>query len=1176
MNTNYFQALNTPLLNGVNLIEASAGTGKTYTLAMLVLRFVVEQNLPIEKILVVTFTKAATEELKERVRLRLADAKRALKHIPPSPPSKGGGNKLFDWLDALPIENNEIERRLQIALLTIDQASIFTIHSFCQKVLREHALESGQLFNAELTDDLAQITQSCADDFWRKQLYKRCAKEAAILTADYKTPDELLESVKRIGHHVTIYPTELETVDDLLAKLKLFSQAALVELNRCAASFQQAFSEGKFKKDIDKNFIAVQSWLNGDSAHIKASQLDFLTSHGIFSAINGTKIRKTKQGDFVSELGINTTVFDKLKITFDQCGVMLRRELVETLRREIDQRLLQRNALTFDHLIIRLDEALRGENKSEQLVTELRARFSVALIDEFQDTDDSQWFIFKTLFAAQSQYLYLIGDPKQAIYKFRGADIYSYLDAKNSASKSFTLAHNWRSHPHLVQAVNQLFQRDNAFLIEELEFHEVEAANFHEKGAIYFENHPLPPLMFWDLVPPDDKEFWSTTQRSIVEEQLRFAVVEEILKLLQTNYFLIKNNEGTDLKPKNIAILVRTNKQAKAFQTALRDAGIPSVLNSTESVFTTAEAKDLHTILNAVANPTDIEALKHALTLNWFASIPHGQAFYKIINDENALDSWLAKFLNYHEQWQKTGLMAMMHTFLAAENVTSQLAKTHLAERELTNIHHLLELLQEAALAEHLSPQKTLDWLRISITNALDKKNNSSDTQQLRLESDEDAVTIVTMHRSKGLEYDIVFCPSLWLNNHLQQDDIAECHIDGKMSVDLGSMNFEKHRELALEEQRAEDARMFYVAVTRAKYRCYLAWADVRTKEAVNNSAMAHLFHFAEKDAAAQQNTFADLKRTLPDCFDYECLFEREKPQGHYSPEIKKDIFHHQTRHRDLRFSPWQMSSYTALSALSRTFTPDLPEDKAQENATFSPIEKGDGGDFELPRGAHTGNVVHDLLETFSFVDLANGVDISTARDKACSRYGLKVARPEVLNELLQNVVQTPLSNDTNFCLMNLPEADCLKEMPFYLATQKINTDEINRILADEPSYQTLDSKMINGYLTGFIDLICVYKNRYYVMDYKTNYLPDYSPETLLESMREHNYGLQYWLYCVVLHRYLESRLKGYDIEQHFGGVRYLFVRGIQPDLPLSGVYQAKPASEKLIALANLFEGAKP
>lgn len=214
---------------------------------------------------------------------------------------------------------------------------------------------------------------------------------------------------------------------------------------------------------------------------------------------------------------------------------------------------------------------------------------------------------------------------------------------------------------------------------------------------------------------------------------------------------------------------------------------------------------------------------------------------------------------------------------------------------------------------------------------------------------------------------------------------------------------------------------------------------------------------------------------------------------------------------------------------------------------------------------------MHDLLEVFDFDSLANGVDISTARDKACLRYGLKVARPEIIGELLQSVVQTPLSNDVNFCLMNLPESAILKEMPFYLATKKINTNEINRILANEPSFQSLDSKTINGYLTGFIDLICEYENQFYIIDYKSNYLPDYSRATMLEGMREHNYGLQYWLYCVVLHRYLENRLPNYNIETHFGGVRYLFLRGMEMNVALSGIFETKPASDKLIALANLF-----
>jgi exodeoxyribonuclease V beta subunit len=480
MKTIFFDAFSTPLSSGVNLIEASAGTGKTYTLAMLVLRFIVEKNLPLEKILVVTFTKAATEELRERVRLRLFEAKQAL---------KSENSPLFDWLNSLPIENSEIEHRLQIALLSIDQASIFTIHSFCQKVLREHALESGQLFNAQLTDDLVQITQSCADDFWRKQIYLRSASDAAILTIDYQTPDALLESVNKIGHHVKIYPTESKNLDALLQKLNLVKIAACEEFNRCREKFERVLDH--FNKGADEKFLAMSKWLNNETAQIDKNTLEFLTTDGILNALNKKKVSAKNQPIFFAELDLNLEIFDQLARLFSECSLMLRWHLLDTLRREIDQRLLQRNALTFDHLIIRLDEALRGENKSEQLVSQLRERFSVALIDEFQDTDSSQWFIFKTLFAAQSQFLYLIGDPKQAIYKFRGADIYSYLDAKRSANAAFTLAQNWRSHPLLVQAVNRLFARDNAFLIAELEFNAVEAANTPENGEIYFENAPV-------------------------------------------------------------------------------------------------------------------------------------------------------------------------------------------------------------------------------------------------------------------------------------------------------------------------------------------------------------------------------------------------------------------------------------------------------------------------------------------------------------------------------------------------------------------------------------------------------------------------------------------------------------------------------------------------------------
>jgi exodeoxyribonuclease V beta subunit len=263
------------------------------------------------------------------------------------------------------------------------------------------------------------------------------------------------------------------------------------------------------------------------------------------------------------------------------------------------------------------------------------------------------------------------------------------------------------------------------------------------------------------------------------------------------------------------------------------------------------------------------------------------------------------------------------------------------------------------------------------------------------------------------------------------------------------------------------------------------------------------------------------------------------------------------------------MSSYTALSALSEHDAPELPEDKAREQGEIliprATLE-------ELPKGAHTGNVVHDLLENHAFSDLAQRKDISIDRDKACLRYSLKLDRPEMIDELLEKVVKTPLSDDdADFCLMNLSERHCLKEMPFYLAMQEMNAQHINKILQNTPAYQALSSKALCGYLTGFIDLICEYRGRYYVMDYKTNFLNDYDPANLTLAMREHNYGLQYWLYTVVLHRYLQNRLPNYNYEQHFGGVRYLFVRGMSPDVLMSGVYQDKPDLPSITALSALF-----
>ncbi|MGR9115711.1 MAG: exodeoxyribonuclease V subunit beta [Gammaproteobacteria bacterium] len=1162
-----FNPFRTGLRKGINLIEASAGTGKTYAIAMLVLRFIVEQEMSIEQLLVVTFTKAATEELKDRIRSRLVEARQTLT----------GYNKEADpnvslWLEGLAIDPALIKRRLDLALLDIDQAGIFTIHGFCQRVLKEHALESGQLFDSELTGDIVEIKQACADDFWRTEVYRRSPWEASLLTSEYKTPDELLASIDSVADSIDVFPA-FTGLDEQLANLRRLMESAKTKLEVVAETLQVRFPEGTFKKTycdaFERALPALRAWMDGDSIDAPdAEAFCLFTNQGLNDALNGNKFRKTKErssedrkAEYLAGLALETAPFDKLAKAFKDIGLVFRRALLEALRHDLDRRMQRLNVLSFDDLIMRLAQALQSD-QSALLIDAMQQRFQAALIDEFQDTDQNQWFIFSALFSSDSQFLYLIGDPKQAIYKFRGADIFSYLDAQNQAQHHFTLAKNWRSHPHLVAAVNDLFRRDQAFLLEALKFHRVEPGKTEADGCLINKGRPEPPMQLWQLTE-SESGFWTAGKAA---DAILTAVVNEIVQLLNGGFSIRHKQDEAGLKPKDIAILVRTNTQAREYQAALREAGVPSVLNSTESVFATPEATALYVVLQAVAHPGDMALLKQALALDWFGL--DGQTLYQTLNQETVLDAWMSRFLNYYQDWQSKGLMTMMLHLMAGEGIRTQLSKSNLAERQLTNLHHLVELLQQAAKDEHLGINKTLEWLRSAIVKAVEEYG-SAEEQQLRLESDDEAVKIVTMHRSKGLEYPVVFCPFLWQRSGRlsYEQKLIVCHEQGRMVADLGSPDFERRREQAIKEELAEDLRLFYVAVTRAKYRCYVAWADVRTKEAPNRSALAWLLEFADKDFEGQRKILQGFAVNSP-AFGYRLLDASWQISELYRKPAPAVQLKARKRQRAL-YTTWQMSSYTALSALSQHDAPELPEDKAQETVALEAATEAG-----LPKGAQTGNAVHDLLEHIDFRVLAEGGDISAQRDQSCLRYGVKLEQPEMLDQLLRAVVSTPLdAEDPHFCLMNLKRAQCLKEMPFYLVMQPMNAAGINDILSNTSAFQPLTSKQMQGYLTGFIDLVCEYNGRYYVMDYKTNALPDYRPETLTEAMREHNYGLQYWLYTVVLHLYLQKRLDHYDYELHFGGVRYLFVRGMRPAMAMSGVYEDRPDLGRIEALSELFNG---
>ena len=1188
MTHSFFDPIKTPLQNGINLIEASAGTGKTYAIAMLVVRFVVEQGVDIKKLLVVTYTKAATEELKERIRARLSDAQAVLlgatEQIDPL---------MLAWFDSLSLDQALIKSRLELALLDIDQAGIFTIHGFCQRVLHEHALESGELFDSELTGEVATIKQACADDFWRLNVYPRPNWEAALLTEHFANPDALLASVSGINPQTRVFPDTL-SLEQLLIAFRAHCTEALHQLPTLSRQLRSFIADGTFKGSFSDTFEAkcqqLSVWLALLQMHTDTAlpdecallpDFEFLTLRAVKEGLNGNKFRATKtqtgeqrKQDYLNQADLDFSAFDTLAIAYQQIGLAFRRALLDYLARHLDQQMQFLNVLSFDDLINRLAEALSSGN-ADFLKTELQQKFLVALIDEFQDTDQQQWYIFSQLFAHDSHSLYLIGDPKQAIYKFRGADIYSYFEAQQQAKHHYTLGYNWRSHPCLVNATNRLFARAQPFLFEQLNFTPVQPGLSEQDGYLAFEDQKLAPLQLWQLAESDAANGYWTRGKAATE--IRLATVNEILRLLKEPYQLHSKIEPRALQPRDIAILVRTNQQARDFQQCLREAGIPAVLNSTESVFSSPEALDLYRLLQAIANPGDLNLLKQALTLRWFAL--NGQQLYQTFNDETMLDSWIFRFQEYHQSWQNKGFMAMMKQLISAEKIAVQLSKSRLAERQLTNLQHLLELVQLAILNEHLGIHKALDWLRSSIIKAQQHKN-SAEEQQLRLESDEDSVKIVTLHRSKGLEYPIVFCPTLWQRGDFIESErhVLHFHQEAQMLADIGSPDFERHRAQALEEELAEDLRIFYVAVTRAKYRCYLAWADVRTKDKPNASAMAYLFEFSEADFAQQQQSLQALATEQPDAFTYEQLARNQAITDQLQNLETTETLSARQRKRNL-YTSWQMSSYTALSALSLADAPELPEDKVNESIDMEVLEDlmeatEDLPSDALPRGIKTGNVIHTLLEKLEFTQCSDPGKIAPVLENTCRKFGLNLNDPYLITQLLSRIVETPLSaDDPQFRLQNIDPSHSLKEMPFYLSMQALDAAQINQILEECPAFKPLTAKQMRGYLTGFIDLVCQYNDRYYVIDYKTNSLPDYRPESLTHAMREHNYGLQYWLYSVVLHRYLEQRLPGYRYAKHFGGVRYLFVRGMQPEQLGFGIYEDFPQFETLQRLTALFGG---
>ena len=1186
-------------LAGTHLIEASAGTGKTYAITGLFLRLLLEGNLAVPEILVVTFTEAATAELKDRIRTRLRQAARAF--------AEGGNEDAF---------LNELMRRqgdrargaaaIGEALRAFDLAAISTIHGFCLRMLRENAFESGSLFDSELLPDQGCLTREVVEDFWRTRVAGASALFVSYVLDKGTTPDGLVSllGTRVTQPHLTILPDQevRDSAREESEYLECYREVrdawpgARAEVERLLVACE-GLNRSKYRTG------AIPLWLSRMDEYVERGERDgslfvefrkFTTRELEGSVKRGFAPPAHSFFVLCQRLQDAQAGLDEL---FRRRLVGLKAELFRHVRRELTRRKVERNVVSFDDLLVRLHQALEARG-GVALARAMRGRLKAALIDEFQDTDPVQYAIFRRVFGTGECPLFLIGDPKQAIYGFRGADLFAYLTASSQVESRHTLGENWRSEPGLITAVNTLFARpDRPFVFEEISFHPARPAPARGPDPLRIEGGSGPALHLWflkaGLGQGSDKPLTKGTAREVLPRAVA-AEISRLLRLGRSGKALI----GTrPLGEGDMAVLVRRNLEARLVQEALSELHIASVLYSTGNLFDSHEALEVERLLRGIAEPNSSGLLKAALATDLLGV--KGEELERLLADEDAWERWIVGFRGFHDLWDEQGFIVMIRRLLAGQEVLPRLMSLPGGERRNTNLLHLMEALHRAAVDQKLGMGGVLKWL----AQQRDPTTPRLEEHQLRMESDERAVKLVTVHKSKGLEYPVVVCPFAWDGSRIRDrgEPLAFHGPDAGLTLDIGSDHRETHRLMAEREVLAENLRLLYVALTRARNRCYLIWGRFREGE---TSAPAYLFHGGrwapgehEVEALAarlgemgDQAMLSDLRVLQQAGAGAVALTEVAEVSPEEAPPLPVEPVELASRKRTVQVErQWRVASFSALvfaqphraelADRDQGTMPELPDvmDPFQAEAGKETLDR-----FAFPGGARSGTLLHDILENLDFSG-KEGPALGELVAAKLEEYAFEPAWRDSLCSMFARNLAAPLLPDRpDLSLSRIERRDRLNELEFYFPLQQISPAILRRVFAAHggpevpgsmPEHlERLKFAPVRGYMKGFMDLVFRFDGRFYLVDWKSNLLgdrpEDYRVEALASVMAERFYVLQYHLYTVALDQYLRLRLPAYDYDEHFGGVFYIFLRGVDPDLgPEYGIFRDRPAGELVEAL---------
>lgn len=1197
-------------LSGVNLIEASAGTGKTWTICGLYLRLLLERGFSVEEILVVTFTNAATAELRERIRARIYDL---LEHLRGSPWKQADPficRLSADLTGRLQLEPRQIMVRLELALHSFDEAAILTIHGFCQRALADNPFAAGLPMHTELLESDRSLVMETVYDFWRRHAAGESTPELArFIVAEGDSPEKyarLLERhlAKPLARH--IWPSDVLEPPQAASLLHDAYAAVrahwLIHKEHISTLMHAALSQ--LHGQVYKAASIVEAAAHWDLLCRDAEPLAQVgkKAHLFRDSVLREKTKKNCQTPthaFFRHAEDYLSARDRLEhsLMLARCRLLQRLFAQGALHLQALKRSHQ--VVAFNDMLANLHERLHHPNYP-WLAASIRARFPAALIDEFQDTDPLQLGVFKKIYSSSGAVVFLVGDPKQAIYSFRHADLHSYVRATHWADRHWSLTSNQRSSATLLAALNRLFSNNGAaFVLPEIRYRKVEYGD-KPRSSFVDASEQRAPFQVWRLPDHGGALPKLRARRAAVD-----ATAAEIARLLQAGQDDRISLDGRALLPGDIAVLVRTRSLGGEIKRALAALRVGSVELSRDGIFSSPDARDWEIVLTAIAAPSRETFLRAALASMLFGK--NALQIEAITADTTQISRWILQFMEYRDLWVNRGFGVMYRQLLADQGVARRLLSRSDGERRLTNCMHVGEELQKAA-ESHRSPEALLRYFK-----SAQEDENPLDAAQLRLESDLNLVQIVTIHACKGLEYPIVFCPFLCdgssrsggssLEGYEYHDATLQPVIDFNRYTDAKDPELLAIKAQIKAEQSAETVRLIYVALTRAVHRCYLVMGPYETPRSKHESARSMLNwlvagSFSSPDdwfggnlataqldsawtalAATSEGAVAiaplPTTRGIPVslAFDRVAALRTQAPPGRIDPT-------------------WRISSYSGLCYGARNESPGSDHDDRTVVTADSGKPVVDTPLYDIlnfPRGASAGDCIHAVFENIDFTNRAGWEE--AIADALASHPQPRVGDPvpesaTTLNRMLLRLVEdvTATNLQPGLQLSSVAPDRRLTELEFNLPVPRLTADALNTFLKttgyDVPP---LTFGVLEGYLNGFIDLVFEHRGKYFILDWKSNHLGNspaaYASRPIERAMADHGYHLQYLLYSVALHRYLQMRVPHYRYETHFGGVFYLFVRGVRPQWSESaaavpGVFFRRPDPDTIRTLGQLFHSS--